>query len=86
MGFSQRLLQGAIEKTYGPLPFISDSNPAHMRNWLECLRSRKRPNASVDDGFAHSVAAIMAARAQREGRKFYWDAQAEEIMDSPPRT
>jgi predicted dehydrogenase len=86
MGFSQRILNGAIEKTYGPLPFISDSNPAHMRNWLECLRSRKQPNASVEDGFAHSVAAIMAARAQREGKKLYWDAQAEEIQDSPPRT
>jgi predicted dehydrogenase len=83
MGFSHRLFQGAIEKTYGPLPFVSDSNPSHMRNWLECLRSRNQPNASVDDGFAHSVAAIMAARAQREGKKLYWDAQAEEITDSP---
>jgi predicted dehydrogenase len=83
-GLAQRLLNGAIEKTYGPLPFTSDSNPSHMRNWLECLRTRKDPNATVDDGFAHSVAAIMAARAQREGRKLYWDARAEQIVDSPP--
>src|SRR5271165_5227222 len=34
MAWSQRLLAGAVEKTYGPLPFTSDSNPAHMRNWL----------------------------------------------------
>jgi hypothetical protein len=86
MSFSKRLLQGAIEKTYGPMPFTSDSNPSHMKNWLECLRSRKQPNATVDDGFAHSVAAIMAARAQREGKKLYWDAQAEEIVDAPPKT
>jgi predicted dehydrogenase len=85
MSFSKRLLNGAIESTYGPLPFISDSNPSHMNNWLECLRSRKQPNATVDDGFAHSVVAIMAARAQREGKKLYWDAQAEEIVDAPPR-
>ena len=84
MGFSQRILNGAIEKTYGPLPFTSDSNPCHMRNWLECLRSRKQPNASVDAGFAHSVAAIMAARAQREGKKLYWDSKGERILDSPP--
>lgn len=81
--FAKRLFQGAVEKTYGPLPFISDSNPSHMRNWLECLRSREQPNASVEEGFGHSVAAIMAARAQREGKKLYWDAQAEEITDSP---
>jgi predicted dehydrogenase len=79
MSWSQRVVNGAIEKTYGPLPFISDSNPAHMKNWLDCLRSREQPNATVDDGFAHSVVAIMAARAQREGKKLYWDKRTEEI-------
>jgi predicted dehydrogenase len=82
--FTKRILEGAIAKTYGPLPFTSDSNPAHMRNWLECLRSRKDPNATVDDGFAHSVAAILSARSQREGKRLYWDARREEIVDSVP--
>jgi predicted dehydrogenase len=58
-----------------PAPtFIDDNYPAHMTNWFECLRSRKQPNATVDDGFAHSVAVIMAAQAYREGRKLHWDA------------
>jgi hypothetical protein len=86
MSWSQKLLTGAVEKTYGALPFISDSNPSHMRNWLECLRTRNQPNASVERGLAQSAAAIMAARAQREGRKFYWDPQAEEIVEQPPVT
>ena len=81
---SERLFTGAVEKTYGPLPFISDLNPSHMKNWFDCLRSRKQPNATVDDGFAHSVAAIMAARSQREGKKLYWDAANEQILDHPP--
>jgi predicted dehydrogenase len=84
MGWPHRLLTGAVEKTYGPLPFISDSDPSHMKNWFECLRSRKRPNATVDDGFAHSVAVIMAARAQREGRKLYWNPATEQILPDPP--
>jgi predicted dehydrogenase len=84
MGWSQRLINGAVEKTYGPMPFISDSNPAHMRNWFECLRSRRQPNATVENGFAHSVAVIMAARAQREGRKLYWDPAAEQILEHAP--
>ena len=83
MSWSRRVVNGAIEKTYGPLPFISDSNPSHMQNWLECLRSRERPNATEDDGFAHSVVAIMAARAQREGNKLYWDPETEQILDHP---
>jgi len=84
MSWSQKLWSGTVEKTYGPLPFISDSNPSHMRNWLECLRTRKQPNASVEQGLAQSVAAIMAARAQREGKKLYWDPEREEILEQPP--
>jgi predicted dehydrogenase len=84
MAWSQRLLTGAVEKTYGPLPFSSDSNPSHMRNWFECLRSRKQPNATVEHGFAHSVAVIMAARAQQEGKKLYWHSATEQIQDYPP--
>jgi len=81
--FTQRLVTGAVEKTYGPLPFISDANPSHMKNWFECLRSRSQPNATVEHGFAHSVAVIMAARAQREGKKLYWDRANEQIVDHP---
>jgi predicted dehydrogenase len=84
MAWSQRLLNGAVEKTYGALPFSSDSNPCHMRNWFECLRSRQQPNATVDHGFAHSVAVIMAARAQQEGKKLYWHPATEEILEHPP--
>jgi predicted dehydrogenase len=84
MSWSQKLLTGAVEKTYGPLPFISDSNPCHMRNWLECLRTRNQPNASVEQGLAQSVAAIMATRAQQEGRKLYWNAQGREILEQAP--
>jgi hypothetical protein len=39
----------------------------------------------VRHGFAHSVACIMAARAFREGRRLWWDAAAETIVEQPPR-
>jgi hypothetical protein len=84
MPWSQRLLTGAVEKTYGPLPFTSDANPSHMKNWLDCLRSRRQPNATVEHGFAHSVAVIIAAQAQRQGKKLYWDSDTEQILDHPP--
>ena len=80
----RRVLSRAVEKTYGPLPFISDSNPSHMKNWFECLRSRKQPNATVENGFAHSVAVIMAAQAQRQGKKLYWNSKTEQIVEHPP--
>ncbi len=63
----------------GP-PGIGDEDLSHMTNWLECLRSRQQPHATVLDGFAHSVGVIMAAQSYREGRKLSWDAAREEIV------
>jgi predicted dehydrogenase len=67
----------------GPIG-IGDEDPSHMVNWLECLRSRRQPNATVQHGFAHSVACIMAARAYREGRKLWWEPGSESIVERPP--
>ncbi len=67
-----------------PSAAMGDDDTSHMSNWLECLRSRKAPNATVHHGFAHSVACIMAARACREGRKLYWDPRTESILDRQP--
>ena len=68
-----------------PPTFIGDNDLSHMTNWIECLRSRKEPNATVHHGFAHSVAVIMAARAYREGKKLYWDPKKEAILENPLR-
>lgn len=45
----------------------------HMKNWFECMRSRKQPNATIDDGFGHSVACIMADEAYIRGRRMIFD-------------
>jgi hypothetical protein len=69
-----------------PPTFIGDNDLSHMTNWIECLRSRNEPNATVRNGFAHSVAVIMAARAYRESKKLYWDPKKEAILDTPVRS
>jgi predicted dehydrogenase len=66
-----------------PPTWISDNVPYHMANWIDCLRSREDPVATVRDGYAHAVAVIMAARAYREGRKLWWDPATESIVDRP---
>jgi hypothetical protein len=55
----------------------------HMRNWLDCMRTRATPNADVWSGYAHSVAAIMAFRAELTGRRIYWDPRREELSERP---
>ena len=63
---------------------IDDLTTEHMANWFECMRSRQPPHATVHNGFAHSVACIMAAQSYWSGKKVFWDAKTETISDSAP--
>src|SRR5215470_15716427 len=55
----------------------------HTANWFECMRSRQQPHATVDNGFAHSVACMMSTEAYWSGKKQYWNPATEEIQDHP---
>jgi len=63
---------------------IDDLSLEHMGNWFDCMRSRQQPHATVNAGFAHSVACMMAAEAYWSGEKIYWDAKKETFSDSKP--
>lgn len=58
----------------------SDDLEAHMSDWVRGMRARKPCNGSIETGFAHSVAAMMATRSYREGKKMIWDRRREEIV------
>lgn len=53
---------------------------AHMRNWMECIRSRKETNAPVEAGYYHSIANIMTTAASRTGKKATFDEAKQEVM------
>ncbi len=53
---------------------------SHMRNWMECVRSRKETNAPVEAGYAHSIACIMTTAAARTGSKATFDEAKQEVM------
>ncbi|MFD1256090.1 Gfo/Idh/MocA family protein [Mucilaginibacter terrae] len=52
----------------------------HIRNWMECLRSRKQPNAPVEAGYSHSIANIMTTAAAHTGSKATFDEKSQEVM------
>jgi predicted dehydrogenase len=68
----------------GPVE-VGDNSKYHLDNWIDCIRERNlMPNGNIHTGFWHSVACIMATRAYREGKKFYWDRANELIVDNRP--
>lgn len=46
--------------------------PAHMANWLECMRSRKQPNANVVDSHYSAMACHMVNAAYKESAHVHW--------------
>lgn len=52
----------------------------HVRNWMECVRSRKQPNAPVEAGYSHSIANIMTNAAVHTGYKATFDEATQEVM------
>ena len=53
---------------------------AHMRNWMECVRSRKNPNASVEAGYSHTVSLVMANAAMRTGLAATFDEASRQVL------
>ena len=53
---------------------------AHIRNWMECVRSRQQPHAPVEAGYAHSIANIMANAAVHTGAKATFDEKTQEVI------
>ena len=62
-------------------PFLENYNNdpdtvAHTREFLDCVKSRKRPSSDVEIGYYASLPTLLAIHAIREGRAFKYDAQA----------
>lgn len=53
---------------------------AHVKNWLECIRSRQQPNAPVEAGYQHAIATIMANAAARTGERVTFDSKRQEVI------
>lgn len=53
---------------------------AHMKNWMECVRDRKKPHADVVAGYNHATACIMCTAALRTGEKASFDEAKQEVL------
>jgi len=53
---------------------------ANVRNWLECVRSRKTTNANIDAGYSHSIALCMNVAAIQTGQRITFDDARQQIV------
>jgi len=53
---------------------------ANVRNWMECIRSRKSTNANIEAGYSHSVALCMTIAAIQTGQRITFDDAKQEVI------
>ena len=59
---------------------VDEETSANMRNWMECVRTRKTPNADIEAGYSHSVALCMTIAALHTGQRVTFDDAAQEVV------
>ncbi|MBI4874217.1 MAG: Gfo/Idh/MocA family oxidoreductase [Acidobacteria bacterium] len=54
-------------------------NVFHLRNFFECIRSRKKPNADVEIAHRSNTVCHLVNMARETGRKLRWDPKSEKF-------
>jgi predicted dehydrogenase len=59
---------------------MEDYHFLHVQNFVECIRSRKRPTCDVEIGHNSMIACHLGNVAYRLGRQVKWDVEKEEFL------
>ncbi|MGA2863244.1 MAG: Gfo/Idh/MocA family oxidoreductase [Verrucomicrobiota bacterium] len=62
-------------------PGSGDPRPAHVRNFLDCVKSRRPPVLNLDLAHHVSTVAHLGNLAYRTGRKLAWDPVQERVLN-----
>lgn len=73
----KELLEGAPPD----LPGGPKESIPHIKNFLDCVRSREQPNANAEVGHRATTIAHLASICRQLGRKLQWDPKAERFID-----
>ncbi len=76
--------QAWLPGTSHPAPEIlarseHDGTIDHIRNFLDCVQTRKTPNAPIEVGFEAARTSWIGNIALKRGMKTVWDAQSEKV-------
>ena len=56
---------------------------AHMKDLLDCIASRGKPVADIEEGHISTASCILANHAMRLGRTLTWDPVAKQVISDP---
>jgi len=59
---------------------LPGSHARHMRNFLDCVKSRQQPISDIEIGHRSTSTAILGNISYRTGRQLTWDRDAEAIV------
>jgi len=62
----------------------ADGSIAHLQNWLDCIRSRRTPNAPIRVGHAAARTSHIANAALRSGRPARWNPTTGQVATGQP--
>jgi hypothetical protein len=48
---------------------------AHVRNWMDCIRSRQKPICDMNTGFRSTLPTLLGLLAIQHERTYAWDEQ-----------
>lgn len=74
------LLEGFRGVETGARTGIDEATSANMKNWMECVRNGKTPNANVEAGYSHSIALCMTIAAIQTGQRATFDDEKQEVL------
>jgi predicted dehydrogenase len=59
---------------------VDEDTLSHMRDWMECVRTRKSPRAPIRAGYDHAVALCMTIAAMHTGKRVTFDDDRQEVV------
>jgi predicted dehydrogenase len=71
-GSSEQWVLGSNPKKGQDFYDKPDGELLHLTNWVECVRSRQRPNAPAEAGVSAAAAAHLGNRSYRTGQVLHW--------------
>jgi predicted dehydrogenase len=72
----------AVAERRDPGSFNGRATRQHVANFLECVKSRKEPNAPVEAGQATNIVLGMAVESMRTGRRLIWNKAERRAVSS----